>query len=64
MNLPSLWFWDYVPHAIKTTQDFGLRKTSDLNTNDLGNKCCRDTFSTEGGKKYFFEEQACVNLCN
>lgn len=26
INLPSLWFWDYVLCAIKKVQDFGLRK--------------------------------------
>lgn len=55
MNLPSLWFWDYVLHAIKKMEEFGLRRNSDLNTSDLVNKCCRDVFSI-GGEKYTFEE--------
>lgn len=55
MNLPSLWFWDYVLHAIKKMEEFGLRRNSDLNTSDLVNKRCRDVFST-GGEKYTFEE--------
>lgn len=48
MNLPSLWFWEYVLHAIKKLEEFGLRRNSDLNTRDPVNKCCRDVFSTEG----------------
>lgn len=48
MNLPSLWFWDYVLQAIKKMKEFGLGRNSDLNISDLANKCCRDVFSTEG----------------
>lgn len=55
MNLPSLWFWGYVLHAVKKMKEFGLGRNSDLNTSDLVNKCCRDVFSIEG-EKYSFEE--------